>query len=250
MITDDVFDFGQSYYCVPNVNRVAEMDKPGSTTKSRIWISPIIIPCSIFLPDINTEIEALDSPEDFESAIELIYESDSYMYGELFGSLENAKRVFPELLRTKNCKFYKDNYLIIKEDDEVVGVAAMYKSEQCVWDTDVILKAFGNAGVNPPSSFNNAVEHMQDVFNDALGNSFYMLDDICVKSTHRNRGIGRSLINYIIKEAERDGASLILSTYADNRHAYNIYTYLGFIPYSKNTSGTSGGKDYFRMIKI
>lgn len=250
MITDDVFDFGQSYYCVPNINRVAEMEKPGSASRSSIWISPIIIPCSIFLPDINTEVEVLNASEDFESAVELIYESDAYIYEELFGSLDNAKKVFPELFKTKNCKFYKDNYLIIKEDNEVVGVAAMYKSEQCVWDTDVILKAFGNAGVNPPESFGNAVEHMQDVFNDALGNSFYMLDDICVRSTHRNRGIGRSLINYIIKEAERDGASLILSTYADNSHAYNIYTYLGFIPYSKNTSNISGGKDYFRMIKI
>lgn len=249
MITDEVFDFGQSYYCVPNINRVADMAKEGNKARESIWISPIIIPCSLFLPNVNTEVEALSDSKDYESAIELIYESDPYIYGNLFGSLENAKKVFPELLNTRSCKFHKNNYLIVKDQGKVIAIAAMYKFDVGVWDTDVVLKAFGTAGVDIPETFGYAVKHIADVFNDTLGSSFNMIDDICVRSEYRNKGIGRSLIWYMVKEAEKNGTSLVLSTYAENGRAYNLYARLGFIPFSQNTS-TEDGKDYFKMIRI
>lgn len=249
MITNDTFDFGQCYYCVPNNNKVADINEDGNKAK-QTWIDPIIIPCSIFQSVINTEVEPLKNEDDFKGAIELIYESDPYIYGNLFGSLENAKKVFPELLNTKNCKFHKSHYLIIKDKGEVIAIASMYKSDTCVWDKDTILKAFGSAGVEPPDSFRSAVKHIEDLFNESIGDDFNMIDDVCVRPEYRNNGIGRSLIWYMIKEAERAGISLVLSTYAENGIARSLYARLGFIPYSKNTSTSSGGKDYFRMIRI
>ena len=246
VISDDEFDFGYSYYCVPNVNRVASFN--GNDAADRIWVSPIIVPCSVFLPPMATHIEPLDKEEDFDSVVELIYESDRNLYEKLFGSLENAKIVMP-ILFNNNSKFSKNHYHIIKQEEQVVSVAALYKSSDFRWDTDSIRIAFDDAGVALPKSFDEATNCLRDIFNDCIGNSFCLIDDLCVKEEFRNRGIGKSMIMFLSKKAESENLSVILSVYNENNIAFDLYSSVGFIPYASFSDDNASGKNYIRMIK-
>lgn len=249
MISDDEFDFGYSYYCIPNINRIANVKQDHHYDK--IWVSPIIIPCSIYLPQSINQLENLNNDDDYNDVIELIYNSDNFIYKNLFGSLENAKLVMPSLLNNPKSKFYKDYYRIIRKDKEVIAVAAIYNFSNCSWDSDIVLKAFGDVGVEVPSTFDLAIINLKETFNNYLGKMYYQIDDICVKEEYRNRGIGRSIIMNLIKIAEKSNMSVILSVYSENHIAYNLYSSLGFVPlinqkYELNTSL----KGYIQMIKL
>ena len=247
MISDDQFDFGYSYYCVPNANRIASFG--GNDTADRIWISPIIIPCSIFLPQLATQIEQLDDPVDFDGAVELIYESDPYVYKRLFGSIDNAKIIMPILLEDKNSKFFKKHYYIMKQDEEVVAVASLYKSSDYRWNTDNIRFAFDECNIALPETFEMAVNCLNDIFNDYIGNSYCLIDDLCVREDYRNRGLGKSMVMYLSKEEETEGRSVILSVYNENNIAFNLYSSVGFIPYANVFSDSEDDRNYIKMIK-
>ncbi len=247
MITDDEFDFGYSYYCVPNVNRIANVRHEHAYDK--IWISPIIIPCSVFLSRSITNLEPLSDEKDFDSAIELIYESDIFIYEKLFGSLEKAKLILPLLLKNPQSKFYKDHYRIIRKEKEIVAIASIYDYSISFWDYDIILRAFGDVGLIPPVTFENAIKNVKDTFNEYLGKKYYHVDDVCVKESYRHQGLGRSLMMYILKMAEESNMSVRLFVYSENHIAYSLYSSLGFVPITKQFN-IDGSKDYFQMVKI
>ena len=185
------------------------------------------------------------------SAVELIYNSDLFIYENLFGSLENAKLVLPNLLKNKKSKFYKDHYRIIKKDDQIVAIAAIYNSSDFSWDADVVLKAFGDAGVETPKTFDTAMSNLKETFNDCLGKMYYQIDDICVHEDYRHQGIGRSLVMCLIKMADKANMSVKLSVYSENRIAYNLYSTLGFVPITRQiTVGQDTYKGYLQMVKI
>lgn len=247
VISDDEFDFGYSYYCVPNNNRIASFD--GNDVADHIWVSPIIIPCSVFMTSIATQIEYLEKKEDYNRVVELIYESDKNIYEKLFGSLDNAKVVMPILFDNSNSKFYKRHYYIIRKEEQVVAVAALYKSTDFRWDTDNIRIAFDDAGVVRPESFEVAIDYLKDIFDDCIGTSFCLIDDLCVKEEFRNRGIAKSLIMWLSKKAESENLSVILSVYNENNVAFDLYSSVGFIPYAEVSNVEDCRKNYIKMIK-
>jgi GNAT superfamily N-acetyltransferase len=248
MITEDEFDFGCSYFCVPNINRVANIR--GKNAFEKVWVSPIIIPCSIYLPQSVSTMEKLEQESDFDSAIELIYESDIRTYSAMFGSLDIAKKVLPFLLSNPKSKFYKNHYRIYKQKKEIIAIAALFDYSDSSWDSDIVLKAFGDAGVEPPSSFDNAVSSMRNVFNDYLGSSFYLVDDVCVREDFRNQGIGSSMVLYLINKTESEGKSIRLTVGEKNKIAYHMYSSLGFVPLNNETLSNDPHVEYVHMVKL
>lgn len=250
MITDDEFDFGCSYYCIPNINRIANIRREQQFQK--IWVSPIIIPCSTYLPQAMTNMIQLNDEKDFEQAIELIYQSDMIVYSKLFGSLENAKKVFPYLFENRKSKFYKDHYYIYKENDQVVAIASLCDFSDFSWNIDVIQSAFEQAMVQFPDTYKEAMDIFAYIYNDYPGSMYYHVDDVCVLEDNRYQGIGTSIMMYMMKLAETQGKSIRLSVYADNTIAKNMYASLGFVPVFCGAEACDSLKPvkYIKMVKI
>jgi GNAT superfamily N-acetyltransferase len=247
MIIDDEFDFGYSYYCVPNINRIANVRQERSYDK--IWISPIIIPCSVYLPQSFSKLERLSDARDYESAIELIYESDVFVGEKLFGTLENAKKILPLLFNEPQSKFYKDYYRIMRNKDEIIAIASIYDYSNSFQDYDIIRKSFDDLNIIPPPTFEIAMKDLRETFNEYLGKNYYHVDNICVKEEYRQQGLGRSLMMYILKEAEEAKRSVRLFVYSENNVAYSLYSSLGFVPIAKQFN-VDRSKDYYQMVKI
>lgn len=247
MITEDEFDFGLSYYCIPNINRIANVKH--ERQYSKIWVSPIIIPCSVYLPQSFSKLEQLDDENDFEQAIELIYNSDPTVYGFLFGNIENARRIFPYLLNDATSKFYKNHYRILRKDNEIVAIASLYNYSNISWGTDGLLKAFGEERIEIPETFECGLKILKSQFNDYFGKMYYQIDDVCVKEKYRNQGIAQAMLMYLIKITENMNMSVRLSVYSDNKVAYNLYSSLGFVPIDVQQLNDNDIK-YIQMVKI
>ncbi len=248
MITEDEFDFGRSYYCVPNVNRIANVFENPSFDK--IWVSPIIIPCSVYLHQSISHLEQLSDESDFDEAAELVYGSDVVVYKKLFGSLNNAKKVMPYLFSNQSSKFSKKHYYVLKKSNKIVAIASLYEYDEFSWNSDIIKKAFADAQVEPPSTFEEAVNEIKETFYDYPGKMYCYIDDVCVRESERRRGIGCSMIMYLIKAVEAQGKSVRLSVYSENTIARHLYSNMGFVPLSRTVSGNNGQLTYIQMIRI
>ncbi|MBQ7249501.1 MAG: GNAT family N-acetyltransferase, partial [Deltaproteobacteria bacterium] len=215
-------------------------------------VSPIIIPCSLYLPPSISRMEQLSEKDDFDRAIELIYGSDCNVYEKLFGSLQNAKQILPYLLNDPASKCYKKHYHFFRKKEKIIAIAALYDIEDFSWDinTDLMKKAFGNAGIELPESFDKAVTLLKNTFNNYHGKSFCYLDDVCVLEGERRRRIGSSMIMYLIKLAESQGKAVRLSVQSNNLIARQMYANLGFVATTKEVSEISNALEYIQMVRI
>lgn len=254
MITDDIFDFGCSYYCIPNINMIANTN---SNKANCIWGNPIIVPCSLFTSQTPLETEILDNQKDYEEAVELIYQSDEFVYSKLFGSMKNAKIIMPLLFENPNSKFYKKFYHILKKNNQVVAIVALYNSTHYnsgynhQWNTSLIKNTFSSYNIELPSDFDIAIKYLEYISNDFISSNYYFIDDLCVRKEYRNKGVGKSLLMDLIRHSSEDDCGMMLTVYKDNTIAQQLYSSVGFIPYAKDTDGYNClSKEYYKMIKI
>lgn len=252
IIVDEEFDFGETYYCFPNLRRIANFRNTNYKIQERVWINPIIIPQKYYSSNISAKFERLYDTNDFENAAELIYKTDEIIYGSLFGNLNNAKIVLSYLFENKNSIFYKDYYYVIKMEGQVVAIASLY-NKLPQWNSDIIEKAFRDCNITIPETMRTSYLYFEDTFNDSIGSS-NVICDVCVKEEYRNKGLARCLLSNIIKKVEGNGENLLISVYSNNIVALNLYASMGFIPYVSNydTRGQGNNKhqyEYYKMIK-
>lgn len=251
IISEEDLDPGKVYYCVPNINRCAVMGEKGL----RVWISPIIIPYEAYLSTATATFQRLSSKDDYEDVAELLYQTDTQIYKNLFGTIENAKKVLPKMFDNgKNTIFSKTSIYLLKtydalEDGEVSAVATMYTTLP-EWNRSLFENAFNEAEVEIPETANLAFNYFQDTFNDAVGDS-YVICELCVKPEKRGRGLGRMLLTELSKLAETNGMkNIIITVYADNFIALNLYHSIGFVPYGidHDNRGGRNSEKYCKMI--
>ncbi len=252
MIVDGRFDFGQAYYCVPNLNRIANIKKKTNGPNERIWISPIIVPHRYSLYDSEAHITRLrdDDEDKLIQAAELLYHTDDSIYGRLFGSIDNAKKIMPQLFKNPRSVFYKDYYYVVEYHNEIVAIASVY-SKLPEWDSSIIDKAFMENNIEIPKTTREAYSYFVDTFNDVTG-ACHIICDLCVKSEYRNKGLARLLLASIIQKAGEAGCHVIISVYSDNVAAHSLYSSVGFVSYllDYDTRGTSVcNQKYYKMIK-
>lgn len=259
IISNENMNIGDVYYCVPNIKRCLRV--PSEHDKEKyIWINPQIIPYESYQSNADAAFEQLNNREDYEKAAALIYSSDTRLYGKMFGSLENAKKVLCVLF-DKRRSVYSKNYVRLLRvshvsenvENEIIAVATLYP-ELPDWDESVFENAFRTAGVPMTDDTRYALESVRDTFDDTIGNNYYVCD-LCVEEKYRGKGYAKYMLNCLIRVAEKDihGKNVVLSVYEDNAIALNLYNLMGFIPYVSGYDNRGEGRNYtekyFKMIK-
>lgn len=170
-----------------------------------------------------TEISNGIKKEDYDAAVELIYSTDPYLYRDLFGDLDCAKKVLPMLMDDPRSVFYEGNYHVAKIGDEVVGIAALYKNTSS-WNEMVVRNAFYEAGCKCPESYDSVSEYFRKVFNYA--STSINACNITVSEKHRKKGIGTDLLEHLIVVS--GNGRIELNVLADNTAAISLYKRHGF----------------------
>lgn len=222
-----------------------------------MWFSPAMIPYESYNNDyiyyddnIKTDVEVLNNKEDYEKAAELIYNSEPIAYKNLFGSLDNAKKILPVLFENEQSNFYKGNYYVLKNENDIIAIIALYKSIK-KWNNGYIEKAFIDAGITPPETINDAQKSFGDTFEDSI-NDMYMLNDLCVAEEYSGKRFGKYLFLYANNIAKRENRNTIFTVYADNKVAIKMYTDLGAIKFLSDFDNRGEGKkfdkEYYKMV--
>lgn len=173
----------------------------------------------------NFALETLTHPSDYKETAELIYNTDPYIYRDLFGNVENARRVLCFSFDNPGSVFYKRAVYIIKSKltGDVVSTA-LFHTNDFVWDTDVMLQDFAKAGVVPTESFFAAAEYMLKTYNfRKIGCS---MCNISVKETFRHQGIAFFMLSKLLEQYDKN--TVELTVLKDNVNAINLYLKLGF----------------------
>lgn len=169
--------------------------------------------------------EILTRSSDYHETAEIIYNTDPYIYRDLFGNVENARKVLSFSFDNEGSVFYKQAVYIIKSNitGEVVSTA-LFHTNDFVWDTNAILQDFEKAGVVPPESFFAAAEYMIKTYNfRKIGSS---MCNISVKEAFRHQGIAFFMLKKLLEQNDKN--TVELTVLKDNVSAINLYLKLGF----------------------
>lgn len=173
----------------------------------------------------NLEFDILSHPSDYRETAEIIYQTDPYIYRDLFGNSENAQKILSFSFDNPESVFFKRAVYIVKSKltGEVVS-SALFHTNDFVWDSDVMLRDFEKAGIVPEEAFFAAAKYMEKTYNfRKIGCS---MCNISVKESFRHRGIAFFMLTKLLER--NDKSTVELTVLADNVNAINLYKKLGF----------------------
>lgn len=168
-----------------------------------------------------------DANDDTETIAELIYDTDPYIYADLFGSLDVAKLILPRLFEDTRSIFYLGNYFVVTENGAVLGIALL-AGDTVTWDADVVRAAFYENGLPVPPSFEAVSEYFDAAYNYIAPG--VKACNICVRKDMRGKGIGKILLQNLIKHTQN--VDITLNVLAENTAAVRLYSDFGFVVWS------------------
>lgn len=184
----------------------------------------------------------------FEAA-GLIYKTDPFIYPSLFGSVQTAERVLPDLIAQDRVCFGLRHLFCAVSDGHVKGLICS-SHDDYRWDTQEVLNSFEKNKISAPKYFSKAAENYFEKFSHEadLAGHIYLIC-VCVDENLRNLGLGKKLLNAFFDRHPNEEFSL--HVLADNAPAIHLYRALGFAS-CKEVTGFSPAppapKAYF-MVK-
>ena len=101
---------------------------------------------------VTPEFRALRPTDDMRTVARLLFDTDPYIYADLFGDLQTAEEVLPYLFARNTGVFNYMAYHIALLGGKIVGLSSLYKHSD-KWNEPSVRMAFAEAGKKLPPSF-------------------------------------------------------------------------------------------------
>ncbi len=166
----------------------------------------------------------LISKDEYSAVAKLIYQTDAYLYPDLFGSIENAKKLLPYLLEDKRSHWYKDYIYVAKENGSVIGIITVIPFN-VDWNYASVQMAYMECGLELDDRVKAVCEYFAKASeNIGIGASAC---NICIREDYRGNGIGSFMLEKVIEMVGHN--NIELSVLADNTAAIHLYEKYGFV---------------------
>ena len=177
------------------------------------------------------EIKNLSPDDNFEQVAEALYLVDQYIFPDLFGDEDGAKKFAKELFSDDpDALFSYDKTLVAKDEEGNIAGILIYRGDKCSpWDTDKIREKFLATGYELPENFERANEkYMKKVTEPELPKDAAEIEFLGVREDYRGQGIGGKLMQQVYNNPTISEAHLdVLDSHPTAR---GLYDKLGFIP--------------------
>lgn len=194
---------------------------------------------------MNLEFRKLKSSDNLDRVCELIYNVDPYCYRDLFGNLNNAKKVLKFLFNEQNSTFYKNNYYVAVYNNEIVGIISFFL-HFVEWDNSIIECAFGSCNLKIPASFYTVTKYFKESYN-----YFSYGASTCQVSVYKelqNQKIGSFLMENILNIYGK--SDIQLNVAKDNVKAIHLYEKYGFVKIDEHDDYAGENMPYIKSYKM
>ena len=177
------------------------------------------------------EIKNLSPDDNFDQVAEALYLVDQYIFPDLFGDEEGAKKYAKALFSDDpEALFSYDKTLVAKDEDGNIAGIIIYRGDKCTpWDTDKMRERFLSVDGTLPDEFERANErYMKKVTAPELPEDAAEIEFVGVREEYRGQGIGSKLMRQVLDNPAISETHLdVLDSHAGAR---SLYDKLGFQP--------------------
>ena len=171
---------------------------------------------------VKPDFRPLRPTDDMSVVAHLLFDTDPYIYEDLFSDIKTAEEVLPFLFARNTGVFNYQAYHVALLDGKIVGLSSLYKHND-KWDEASVRMAFAEAGKKLPPSFDAVSKYFVSVHNYTAETNAC---NICILSEMRRRGIGEFMLSNLIIMA--GNSNITLTVLKSNTAAINLYQKHGF----------------------
>lgn len=176
---------------------------------------------------------------ELESIAKLIYQTDKFIYPDMFGSEEIAAAVLPNLFKIgADTMFCLDNLFICKIVDKIVAVILWYEGRLC-WTKDLLETersklerredGYRDCNLTCHGDWREQLNRVSREYISKYDNpdsDVITLLNVCVDPAIRGQGIGKKMLKAFL--SQHDGKDFELCVLSDNQSAIALYKSCGF----------------------
>ncbi len=173
----------------------------------------------------------------------LIYQTDAYIYPDMFGCESMAVSVIPKLLRSgKDAMFRLENLFVCEFRGEIVGIILWHKGP-FEWKTDELCKLL----VPLPPRFEDVKEQYVSGYAKVNEKDISILN-LCISSEHREKHVASAMLRLFLVAHANDPVELCVLK--ENGHAIDLYKACDFVAVGKPEPAYPATKENHMRINM
>jgi len=156
----------------------------------------------------------------------LIYDTDPYIYPAMFVSRENALLLIPELIRSGDPMFRFGNMLVAQTETQIIGLVLWCKGALS-WKRQLYDKCIEALDVEASPFIDDVQDRYFKTYEDTPDTTVSIIN-VCTNPAYRQKGIGRSMMERLIKDNSDQCFNFELFALKENYAAVHLYQSLRF----------------------
>lgn len=187
--------------------------------------------------------------EQLRTLSRLIYETDPFIYPDMFGEVSTAVAVLPDLIKSgKDSMFCLDNLFVCEVAGKIVGII-LWNEGSLNWSPDELRKNIDQKHLEQPPRLDTvAREYVSNYSDDSRSDTISILN-LCVSSKAQNCRIGTRLLQAFMRN--HPNRTFELCVLSDNQKAIQLYESCGFFTYAEEKAYNPENPECMRnLMKI
>lgn len=161
-----------------------------------------------------------------------LYETDPFIYPQAFGDdREKAVKAISRIIGMDGSLFDYSNLYVARYNKQICGVCCIHDKD-AEWKTEDIQKRIGDHVMDVEQSAEGFKEvsdkYFLKIVNQKLPDDEAEFVAVCVEEGFRAKGIGKEMLQNLLKEERLKNKTVRLTALADNEKAIGVYKAVGF----------------------
>lgn len=176
--------------------------------------------------EIEINVRRMKRTDSFTRVGNLIYDSDEYIYPDLFGEKKrDAMKIVRKLLNDPDSTFHWENYYVATYGGRIIGISAVH-IKRIEWDSDAIRRTFSDLQMNTPRDFDLVCRAFEKTYGRDQSDNV-KIRCVSVENAYQRCGVGTKMLAKIMEDHPNEPMELCVLT--SNGAAIKLYKKFKFV---------------------